>query len=90
MTHTFTHEQEAIFVATVKGGNLMLNAYAGCGKTSTLEALSPLAEQKPALGIPPNETRAAGHGEIDIVGLRACGLQVRNKVGHGRAMAMSK
>ena len=47
MNHT--DEQLAILDAAKVNGNLMLNALAGCGKTSTLEAIDKIAKEKPAL-----------------------------------------
>lgn len=47
MNHT--DEQLAILDAAKAEGNLMLQAYAGCGKTSTLEMIDKLAKERPAM-----------------------------------------
>lgn len=59
MTHTLTTEQSSI-LSEVKSttSNLMLNAYAGCGKTSTLEMIDKIAKQKPALYVVFNKRNA--------------------------------
>lgn len=47
---TPTQEQEAILAAAAStSDNLILNAYAGCGKTSTLEMIERVVKQKPIL-----------------------------------------
>lgn len=56
MTHT--DEQLAILSAAKIEGNLMLNALAGCGKTSTLEAIDKIAPEKPALYLVFNKRNA--------------------------------
>src|SRR6185437_624817 len=48
MTHSLTAEQDIILdKAKATTGNLMLNALAGTGKTSTLEMVDKIAKQKP-------------------------------------------
>lgn len=50
--HKLTDEQEAIRAATVDSqDSLMISAYAGCGKTSTLEMLAPLLRPVPTLAL---------------------------------------
>lgn len=59
MTHTPTAEQTAILeVARSTRDNLILNAYAGCGKTSTLEMLEPQVREKPVLYLVFNKRNA--------------------------------
>ena len=53
-----TDEQVAIIDAARINGNLMLNALAGCGKTSTLEAIDKIAKEKPALYLVFNKRNA--------------------------------
>ena len=53
-----TEEQNAILQAAKSNGNLMLNALAGCGKTSTLEAIDKIAKEKPALYLVFNKRNA--------------------------------
>lgn len=56
MNHT--DEQVAILDAAKGQGNLMLNALAGCGKTSTLEAIDKITKEKPALYLVFNKRNA--------------------------------
>ena len=56
MNHT--DEQIAILDAAKTEGNLMLNALAGTGKTSTLEMIDKLAKEKPALYLVFNKRNA--------------------------------
>jgi DNA helicase II / ATP-dependent DNA helicase PcrA len=53
-----TNEQIDILAAAHASGNLMLNALAGCGKTSTLEAIDKIAREKPALYLVFNKRNA--------------------------------
>lgn len=53
-----TDEQSAILKASKGDGNLMLNALAGCGKTSTLEMIDKIAPEKPALYLVFNKRNA--------------------------------
>lgn len=55
---TLTEEQVAIIGAAKVSGNLMLNALAGTGKTSTLEMIDKLAVEKPALYLVFNKRNA--------------------------------
>lgn len=59
MTHAPTPEQFTI-LDNARGStrNLVLNAYAGCGKTSTLEMLEPKVPQKPILYLVFNKRNA--------------------------------
>src|SRR5882762_11751159 len=49
LTHIHTPEQSHILTRARTGGNLMINALAGCGKTATLEAIQHVVREKPAL-----------------------------------------
>lgn len=74
MTSKFppTAEQEAILAAATKdSASLMVTAYAGCGKTSTLELLSHALPKAPSLALAFNvkikkelEQRFPGHFEV--------------------------
>lgn len=46
VTHTPTSEQQAIIDAYLRGENLVINAYAGSGKTSTLKMLATATPRK--------------------------------------------
>jgi superfamily I DNA/RNA helicase len=58
MSHTLTEEQHSILEASKTQGNIMLNAYAGCGKTSTLEMIDKLAKEKPCVYVVFNKRNA--------------------------------
>jgi hypothetical protein len=58
MPHTLTDEQEAILNAAKVEDNLMLNAYAGTGKTSTLEMIDKIAKERPAIYLVFNKRNA--------------------------------
>lgn len=58
MTNSHTDEQLAILDAAHSTGNIMMNALAGCGKTSTLEAIDKIAKDKPALYVVFNKRNA--------------------------------
>src|SRR5882724_7289319 len=46
-----TDEQQAIVAAAAKGANTMVSAYAGCAKTTTLEAIASAMPTKPSLAV---------------------------------------
>lgn len=46
-----TPEQQAIVTAALSGANLMIYAYAGCGKTSTLELMAQALPPQPGLAL---------------------------------------
>lgn len=50
MSHTPTDEQQTAIEATRRGGSLILSAYAGCAKSSTLEMMAPEVKE-PALAL---------------------------------------
>lgn len=59
MTHSNTAEQDTILDhAKATDANLMLNALAGCGKTSTLEMIERAAKQKPVMYLVFNKRNA--------------------------------
>lgn len=58
MTHKPTPEQEAILAAGKASGNIAINAYAGTGKTSTLEMLEKHVPQSPILYLVFNKRNA--------------------------------
>jgi DNA helicase-2/ATP-dependent DNA helicase PcrA len=53
-----TDEQIAILSAAHASGNIMLTAYAGCGKTSTLEMIDKQARERPCLYLVFNKRNA--------------------------------
>jgi superfamily I DNA/RNA helicase len=77
---TLTAEQEHILDEVKKqNGNMMMNAYAGCGKTSTLEMIDKIAKQKPALYVCFNKRNAT---EAEDRMMSTTTVRTFNSLGH--------
>jgi len=85
-THSPTAEQSAILTAVRDGSdNLMLNAYAGTGKTTTLELIDAVAREAPALYLVFNKRNAdeAIAKQKDDAGMRnTTVIRTLNSLGH--------
>lgn len=80
MPHSPTDEQVAVLdLARTTNTNLMLNAYAGCGKTSTLEMIEHAVSTKPILYLVFN-TRNAKEAEKRM--LSTTTVRTFNSLGH--------
>ncbi len=78
--HTHTQEQEAILeAARSTTANLMISALAGCGKTSTLEAVEKAVPRGPALYVCFNKKNAT---EAESRMLSTTTVRTFNSIGH--------
>jgi len=79
--HPPTSEQSAILAAYAQSpDNLMLNAYAGCGKTSTLEMVIRASRTKPILYLTFNRRNA--DEATDRIGSGTTTVRTFNSIGH--------